>query len=195
MPEGDFFRRFGCFAQSGALAPELCGDLLDRARSAAAEAATVYRSGMGYQVEESFRRTRQLRLEPPAEFVSALETLTPGLEAAFGLEGLRWTESQFLHYRTGDFFRRHRDALDSQRPDASQFPRRISVVAFLNEEEVDYAGGALTLYGLVPQPEWRNVGFALRGRSGMVFAFRSEIEHEVTPVLWGERFTVVSWLG
>ena len=76
--------------------------------------------------------------------------------------------------------------------------RQVSVVLFLNSEsEIPnpdaYAGGSLTLYGLLQEPLWEKYGFSLKGETGLLVAFRSDVFHEVIPVTEGERFTVVSW--
>ena len=63
-------------------------------------------------------------------------------------------------------------------------------VLFLND---DYTGGALTLYGLVDDPKWRDYGFAVAPAPGLLVAFPSDMLHEVTPVIAGERCTVANW--
>jgi len=51
----------------------------------------------------------------------------------------------------------------------------------------------LTLYGLIPNPRWENYGFTVENEAGLLIAFPSGIVHEVTPVVRGRRFSIVSW--
>ncbi len=72
------------------------------------------------------------------------------------------------------------------------------VVIFLNAMSTepgpsDYSGGALTFYGLLEDPAWRDFGFALDPMPGLLVAFPSHIVHEVTPVTAGDRYTIVDW--
>ena len=106
-------------------------------------------------------------------------------------------EPQFLVYREGDFFHRHRDS--RRESDAAEFSkqRRVSVIVFLNgEDEVPgpdvYGGGSLTFYELM-SGSGVEYGIPLVGEPGLLVAFRPELLHEVTPVTHGERYTIVSW--
>ena len=105
---------------------------------------------------------------------------------------------QFLIYREGDFFRRHRDS--NPDPEAAKFARerQVSAVVFLNGESSEattdsYEGGALTLYGLMDNGQGGSIGLPVTGETGSLIAFPSDLLHEVTPVSRGERYTVVSW--
>ncbi len=42
-------------------------------------------------------------------------------------------------------------------------------------------------------PQWDKCGFALEAEPGLLIAFRSDTSHEVRPVTFGERFTIVTW--
>ena len=104
----------------------------------------------------------------------------------------------FLIYKPGDFFEPHKD--ESNRPGVPEHIRRrlVSAVLFLSDEESgdrpgDYAGGSLGFYGLLKDPRCAHIGIPVRGRAGLLVAFRSDVFHQVTPVTRGERFTVVGW--
>jgi predicted 2-oxoglutarate/Fe(II)-dependent dioxygenase YbiX len=78
--------------------------------------------------------------------------------------------------------------------DDSRF-RQISVVIFLNAQSVAplsdaYGGGELTFHGSFPNYSFR---LTVEPQAGKLVAFRAETTHEVTPILHGERFTIVSW--
>jgi SM-20-related protein len=93
---------------------------------------------------------------------------------------------QFLLYREGDFYKRHADKNDRiDTPDYIK-ARRVSIVIFLDDETISYTGGTLAVWG--PAGPIR-----VKGETGKVVAFRSELMHEVEPVQSGERYSIVSW--
>jgi SM-20-related protein len=103
-------------------------------------------------------------------------------------------EPQFLRYKTGDFFVAHQDGNTPLIFDESRL-RRISVVIFLSPQSAQpapgtYGGGALVLHGPYPDIERR---FPVIAEPGALVAFRAETTHEVTPLMHGERYTIVSW--
>ena len=73
--------------------------------------------------------------------------------------------------------------------------RRPDVILFVNgvsEEPApdSFGGGALTFYGLMDDAR---VGLPVDAEPGLAVGFPAETLHGVTPVLHGERFTVVTW--
>jgi predicted 2-oxoglutarate/Fe(II)-dependent dioxygenase YbiX len=42
-------------------------------------------------------------------------------------------------------------------------------------------------------PQWEKCGFSLDAQPGLFIAFRPETMHEVKPVIFGHRFTIVNW--
>jgi SM-20-related protein len=124
-----------------------------------------------------------------------LLALKPAAEKHFRLRLSGSRPPQFLVYRPGDFFRRHRDSSADPGAGEAATGRKVSAVAFLNgaEGEDGYGGGALVFYGLLDDPRGEQVGFPLTPEAGLLVAFRSDVIHEVTPVTHGERCTVVSW--
>lgn len=116
------------------------------------------------------------------------------LERHFGLALGECEEPQFLRYETGDFFVPHQDGNTPLIYDQSRF-RKISAVIFLSPQSGDplpgtYGGGSLVLHGPYSGPPLR---LPLAPAPGTLVCFRSETTHEVTPVIHGERFTIVSW--
>ncbi len=116
----------------------------------------------------------------------------------FGVEVRDCQEPTFLVYRPGDFFEPHRDYTERARAPEHIRRRRVSVVVFLGDETVDgvvgeYEGGSLAFYGLLKDPRCEHVGIPVRGKAGTLVAFRSDVFHQVSPVTWGERFTIVTW--
>ncbi len=148
----------------------------------------VYRSTLQVEVGDSVNALVRGRL---------LDMRTP-LGQHFGVGLSDCQGPTFLTYKPGDFFEPHRDS--SEKPDAPENVRRrrVSVVIFLSDEEEgerpgEYAGGSLGIYGLLKDPRYKHIGIPLKGRAGLLVAFRSEVFHQVTPVTRGERHTVVGW--
>jgi len=190
----------GLFVRRGFLDAPLCARLREQMRSAERNRATVRQQGSEYAVDPGVRRVDWA--VPPeasiAEVESRLAAIRPEVERHFRIPLAGHQPPQFLAYREGDFYVAHRDSTDE--PDAAQTPkvRRVSVVVFLNDQAQEkqddcYGGGSLTFYGLMADPRSRSTGFPLAGEEGLLVAFRSETVHEVTPVTWGERYTIASW--
>jgi predicted 2-oxoglutarate/Fe(II)-dependent dioxygenase YbiX len=146
------------------------------------------------EVDEQFRRTKLVDVsdELAADVAQWLESIRPAIETHFKLELGSAEPAQFLAYHAGDFFQPHRDRSKSH-PIFKK--RKISLVLFVNEGAgaEGYSGGFLTFYGLVDQPRWKEMGFALEPTPWLLLAFPSEIIYEVTPVTRGNRYTIVSW--
>jgi SM-20-related protein len=200
MSNATIFARLGLFVVREFLDAETCVRLRSEARSAPSTLATVQEQGARYSVDESVRSTR--RAEVSASSTASVEArllaLQPKLESHFGLPLGGRQPVQFLVYKVGDFYRPHRD--NNREADAAEFARqrRISVVVFLNGQAEApapgcYGGGALRFYGLMRDGRGKTLGFPLTGEPGLLVAFPSEQVHEVAPVTWGERFTVVTW--
>ena len=68
--------------------------------------------------------------------------------------------------------------------------RKISVSAILNE---DYEGGELQFKTLTPMGKVQIA--TVKGNKGDVIVFPSYLNHRVTPVTKGTRYSVVAWYG
>jgi predicted 2-oxoglutarate/Fe(II)-dependent dioxygenase YbiX len=155
-----------------------------------AQPAEVYGSSEA-AVNLSVRSVGEVTLLENGEIRQRIAALMPELAAHFHEPLDTCEDPTFLVYRPGGFYRPHRDrATRTDESAGAARARRVSIVIFLNG---DYTGGALTLYGLVDDPGWRDFGFAVPPAPGLLVAFRSDLLHEVTPVTAGERFTVVTW--
>jgi SM-20-related protein len=200
MTSLDFFSRLGVFHIENFFDPEVCARLRAEVRSARGVSTTIYKGDLTYGVDEEGRRAKSKGVSDGTRLLvkERLLAVKPSLEAHFGTELCGIEGPDFLAYRPGDFFLAHRDSnADRDAPEALQ-ARRVSVVVFLNGESEGrdaacYSGGSLTIFGLIDDPGWASKGFPLRGREGLLVAFRSELLHEVEPVTGGERHTVVSW--
>lgn len=198
MPEAEFFQRLGLFVIPEFLDADACAALRRTVCSSTQSRTQVLADGRSLALKESVRRVE--RADVPSADTAALAArlaeLKPRLEEHFGLtlDGVQWPD--FLIYRTGAFFRPHRDR--SAAPEAPSFSRerRVSVVLFLNgtgEEDGAFEGGALTFYGLCEDPRACGLGLPLRARERLLLAFPADTVHQVTPVTRGVRYSVVTW--
>jgi SM-20-related protein len=165
--------------------------------AAQARASVVYGSTPTGVVDETTRRS--LRLTPAKETAELITVRLLGCMSRvgehFGVTLSECEESQFLRYKEGDFFVAHQDGntgllrLGTER-------RLVSTVIFLSHETDApepgpnvHCGGSLVFTDL----RGRHAKFHLRADPGTLIAFRSETTHEVTPVTYGERHSIVSW--
>jgi len=198
MVSPDLFARLGLFVDESFLDSSVCRRVVQEMRSATRKQAEVHTAEHREQVKEALRRANKVK--PPAAVRSLvgerLDLLTPRLQEAFGVALSGFEPPQFLTYGSGDFHQAHTDAGSDA---AAQVARRkVSVVVFLNDQseeprEGSYGGGVLALGGIIPGFGDETRGFPIALPAGSVFAFRSDVIHEVKPVTHGERFTIVSW--
>lgn len=200
VPPPDFFRKRGFLVKTAFLDRGTCADLCADARAARALPAEII-SGPRGLVDPTIRHTWEVTLttERAGDVASRIAELRAELADHFHVPLSGCEGASFLIYRPGGFYRPHRDRSFSDIEAAADArERRVTVVVFLNALSADpgpgeYAGGALTFYGLVADPAWREYGFVLDPTPGLLVAFRSDIFHEVSPVTAGERCTVVAW--
>ena len=197
---GDLQTRFGLFLIRGFLDEQTCSAIRSEARSSPGNPAPVYIEDSPDTIHETVRRTTSVQLS--AETVSYVEQLLlerkPDIAEHFNLALTDCERPQFLLYREGDFFVRHQDGNTEQLEFDHLRIRRVSVVVFLNnasiEPETDtFCGGSLVFYRGNDDPQAEPLGFPLMGETGMLVAFSADTIHEVVPVTWGERFTIISW--
>jgi SM-20-related protein len=180
----------------------LCSRIQNEMRSAPSKLAKIHKvnGNYNYLVDETLRRTQSTEVleETKSMVFSRLYTIKPRLEAHFRLALTECDQLHFLLYKQGDFFLPHKDSTSEKNmPDLIK-KRKVSVVIFLNtqkeaSEQNAYSGGALTFYELIQDPRAAKYCFPLSGETGMLVAFSSDIIHEVQPITWGERYTIVTW--
>jgi PKHD-type hydroxylase len=102
------------------------------------------------------------------------------------LENLQFTE---YNDKEQGMYVRHNDCGDPDHMNNSVDIRKISFTIQLSDE-TDYEGGDFILYNNLDD------GFKkmTRKKGSMIF-FHSNIEHEVTPVTKGVRYSLVSWVN
>ena len=200
MLRPDFFNRLGLFVNDEFLDQAACERIVSEMHRAGREPATVRTGEDRYAVDPSVRSAKLTDVsdETRTGAERELRVLQPAIARHFDIALHDVQMPQFLAYRPGDFYAAHSD--HARHESAAEFSkaRRVSVIVFLNSCEDQprdgcYCGGFLTLYGLMSDPRAKGRGFPLAGKAGSLVAFPSDTIHEVTPVTWGERFTIVSW--
>lgn len=171
-----------------ALTAEQCQQALERL-----VASTRLEPGLiqaGDELDTSVRRSKVGWPDPREheDFFSLVEknVLEANCELwAFDLDGR--AEWQFTHYTAEDsgMYHAHLDcALDA----GTASCRKLSVTVNLSDPN-DYRGGSLKL-GAVEQPDPADLRAC-----GSMLVFPSFVEHGVTPLLAGQRYSLVAWFS
>jgi len=199
MLKRDFFARLGMLVVDDFLDRRACRRLQQEIRRSTAVRASVWKDGEKVVDEEARRTTRATVSARTESFIERrLLALRPSLERHFGVK-LRGVQTpQFLMYRPGDFFEPHVDNDSDASSPRYLRERRISAVLFLNGKtrrngKSVSAGGGLTFPGLIDDPRLAAREFRVLAEEGSLIAFRSDLEHAVSPVTRGPRYTVVTW--
>ena len=190
----------GFFVEKNFFCAELCSTIQDEIKLAPKQLTKIFQDNYNSVVDEETRKSHIAEILEPTRCLvkSRLDALKQKLEAHFQMVLTDYDEPSFLLYKQGDFFAPHKDRnTEENEPDIVK-RRKVSVVIFLNNQKQTptdnaYCGGALTFYGLMRDSRAANYGFPLSGQTGLLVAFPSDIMHEVQPVTWGERYTIVTW--
>ncbi len=95
--------------------------------------------------------------------------------------------SQLTRYKEGEFYTWHRDGGSDHLFNKGDKVRKLSMTVCLND---DYEGGELQMcsYGRTEH----TIGIPPRGK-GTIIVFPSFIDHQVSPVTKGTRYSCVTW--
>lgn len=203
MLKSEFFAKHGLFVSKNFLDRELCKkirsetSLASRTRSVKGK---IRRKSTGDFIDENIRRTKIVEVSDETRSLvkARLLSLKHRLEKHFDLVLKDCQEPRFLLYRKGDFFDKHLDSNSNPTYPSIIRDRRLSAVVFLNNgtekpKRNSYCGGSLVLYGIIDDPLWEKCGFPLIGEEGLLIVFRSDVLHEVKPVTYGDRYSIISF--
>ncbi len=193
------FQQLGLFVARNFIDPQSGAEFCRQMEAAPAEKARVAGPMGEDRLDLDIRKVDSSVI--PKEIIAPLKQrlcdIIPELEKHFRVDLAGCESPQYLIYRTGDFYKPHRDGGGSEINEAFR-RRRVSAVIFLNRQsgepaEDAYGDGQLTFYGLLDGQHWEKCAFPLNAEPGLLIAFPSDKLHEVKPVSHGRRFTVVTW--
>lgn len=178
----------------------LAEDRLDRWRDALLtatgdRAAVQTAPGGTLAVADEVRRAWELELPDDLHdhVIERLASVHAELEAFFAVPLEPCHAVAALRYPPGSYYRTHRDR--SAEPDRHELHRRaVSIVLFVNSggpPDAAFGGGTLRLHEVEDVPSGL---YDLTPAAGTMVAFPSWQLHEVTPVEWGTRLSLVTWL-
>lgn len=189
-----FLELLGLCVLPGVLTPDECRALNTEALAGPVNPSTVY--GADGDVLRDYRSSGEVVLDDgrAAGLRDRLEALAPRIAAHFSLDVTRCQPPQLLRYGPGDFFRRHVDR--TRGDDVAPFvrERQLTLVVHVGEQDVDYEGGDLVLWGLYG-PGSEDIPTPATLPAGTLVAFPSDVAHEVTDIVSGCRVTLVAWLA
>ena len=201
MPGVEFFRHLGLFLIEKFLAEDDCKKLIDLIAVAPKVRGGVIGDHGTLRMDERRRSVDDAQLPPSAvvELKQSFLDLQPDLEAHYKMPLVWGGEGpDYLLYRTGDFFKPHDDVTVYPPDPTSRIARRrVAVVLFLNRHahepgEDCFGGGLLRFYGLLNGPQWQDCPLGLEPQPGLLVAFPSRLVHEVTPITFGERYSILT---
>jgi predicted 2-oxoglutarate/Fe(II)-dependent dioxygenase YbiX len=199
MNQLSHFRELGVFVLESFLDPALCRKLRGEMAAARKEPGAV---GTSPRVDFKIRRVSEATVSAENRRLirDRLHRLSPTLARYFHARLADFEAPLFHVYGPRGFYRPHYDRMiEGGNVGVAEY-RRVSVVLFLNSASKSgrrggYSGGGLVLYGLLPDPSKQSVGHRVKGRMGMLVAFRSTLLHEVEPVVDGTRYTASTVFG
>ena len=168
--------------------PRQCQMVIDKGMSLKSEEAKVgmgQKPGGGNDPEKRITTISWIPFKDMPEMYRDIEkTMLQANNNHFGFEGMQLTElGQFTHYLTGGFYEWH---MDNDVAGKHQPPvRKISMTLLLSDPST-FEGGEL---------EIMSKGKAAKLKQGQAIFFASWLQHRVTPVTRGERYSLVMWFG
>jgi PKHD-type hydroxylase len=173
------------------LVPEICDKVIEMGNNLQLQDANIgFESNI--QVDKDYRRSKIGWIQPwmpewGGTFGYLHHLFQEANQNAFGFDLWSLREIQFTHYQA-DNEGTYDWHTDLHWLDEKPVHRKLSMVVQLSNPE-DYEGGDLELRPPVkgsPDPK------ILRKR-GTAICFPSMVEHRVTPVTKGERYSLVAW--
>ena len=168
----------------GAISKEVCKAALEQIDWATSQQATIVEDANTQVTDTRTRRTDIVWQDPmqPMGCIARCYIDQANIAAGWGYNLGSQEQTQFGRYKSTDegYYDWHMDA----GPPENGNQRKLSCVILLNDAS-EFEGGILQFKGM----EDRNI----LTRQGSIVVFPSFIEHKVTPVTKGVRYTVVAW--
>jgi predicted 2-oxoglutarate/Fe(II)-dependent dioxygenase YbiX len=96
------------------------------------------------------------------------------------------SQIDLLRYRGGGKYTWHNDVTYGD----SHFQRKFTAIIALNDRDDDYTGGFLKIAGFPSSYRWGDKDYF---RKGSILVFPSYMDHIVTPITSGTRYSIVAW--
>jgi len=192
VPTARLLQKLGIFVVEDFLSSSHCNKLCKEIEGAKKSAAGTFSERT--QAETLNHRIRKNQYgavseHTHTEVTSKIRSIKGDLETFFDTSLAHEFElPKYLKYSKGDFFAPHTD---------DQLNRKINISVNLNSQDAQdsdfvYEGGKLQFYGLITHGQFANRGISAPSNVGSLFAYPVDLVHEVTPVLSGARFSIVS---
>lgn len=189
----ELLQKLGVYIDTEFLPIDLCDEICQAMDVAAKRPAPIYdeqKDATALKPELRSSYYADVPIPLGQQIAAMVRGVQPAIERHFceKYHPTNYEPPKFLVYEEGNFFDLHKD---------DQLKRKINISIYLNAEAKDpigheYTGGNLILYGLIKEQAFATKGIALNGLKGMLVAYRSETPHEVTKILNGKRYAVVS---
>jgi SM-20-related protein len=194
-------QELGLYLRDGIVTLRDCQLFCNELNLASKEHASVTHAGVPL-VDEARRRTRTAHVTPETIILVQRIFRNSAMEIGryFGVELGLPQRPIFLRYTRGDCYSQHIDNSDAEGLFQSLSIRRRLITAIIcpNAEDCPtlprYEGGQLRLYRLKPPgPKKEDYSLIVPARPGRLVAFRANIQHEVTIITRGVRYSIVTW--
>ena len=188
IPTEPIWRRYAVETTGSIFTPKQCQMVIDKGMSLKKETASVGMGnlkGSGVDTKKRITTISWIPFKDMPEMYKDIEaTMLKANNNHFGFEGMQLTEpGQFTHYLTGGFYEWH---MDNDVAGKHQPPvRKISMTLLLSDPST-FEGGEL---------EIMSKGKTAKLKQGLAIFFASWLQHRVTPVTKGERYSLVMWFG
>lgn len=201
-PAISLLQKLGVYVDEQFLSEEECSELQELMLTAKKFEAGVHKKGKKNQQSDTTVRTTQycdIPYQSHQKICNRIYALKNRFEELFQSKYSEVIEPpKYLCYQPGDFFAQHTDTGQN---------RRINISVYLNNQieeseedkkgiqqtkNISYSGGELKLYGLIKSCGWEKRGITVPGKAGTLVAYPVDLVHEVTPILSGARFAIVS---
>ena len=185
-----FYRNF--------LAEKQCNNIIQEMEEAKKSVAQIFSSSIDSPiVDNNFRSTKIVSVQSnnSDEVKLQLCGLFSELSLFFDIQLTKIEDLKFLQYCKGDFFKPH---VDNGGAVPYIFNRNLSLIIFLNSENVptsttNFIGGELILHGTKLNGHFDPLGVSIPAIAGLLVVFKADILHEVSTIITGKRYTIVSW--
>jgi predicted 2-oxoglutarate/Fe(II)-dependent dioxygenase YbiX len=195
----------GLYIRDSLISPRFASKIITALRYGPSQIARVSSAGISL-IDKSRRNSSTVSVPESIEsrVTKAFTSVHADLERFFEQPVGDCQSPVFLRYTRGQFFRRHCDNAGDPRQPAKIRARRATAVLFLNSAETrdsippwktepTFQGGELIVYGLNPEPTWQDFYQVIVPISCRLVVFRADLDHEVTCIARGIRYSIVTW--